>query len=647
MTTNTVKMTGTAGAAGVNGSGPGVAGTAGGAGGGATTTNTGNGVATNNLAYATGGGGGVGGSGGGGAGTGGAAGNGGVGGAANASTAFSSSYAGGPSGGALAYGGAGGDAGKPGNYNVTGAGAAGIGGAGGTATASDSVTGVLSAGGYVRAEVARSTGGAGGRAFGPGGAGGAGGIASGSSAQGSAYTAYVSVNQIGGAGGAGLAGASGGVGAASTLTNAVTGRTNGGTLGLYQIARGGAGGASSGGTAGAGGAAVSSLTFDDVTANPVHAYEFNSFAHAYGGAGGTESGGSTGGAGGQANATIDVTGVGNTGGSGVSAEAIATGGAGGAGVAGGVGGTAKALATGISTKDVHVVATAHGGQGVTVAGHASAKTKSTGTIGTFSKFSSSADTSLAAGQPIQTASANAGGSVDGSQNSKAKVVIGAPAQPFESQGQAVALETAAPDAASTTAVLAANANIKTAFGASPEFFAIDELGGAYAKSGGTAPQTTTETVNLTVDLTQLASRQNLVAGFYNATELGAGFTSLTFTLTGDGTSLVNKTFTTLASAQAFFSDTAMSLGSLSTGALGGNILTLVATFSITTDAAGSGFYAQMILGDPPGAAPGASSRQQFVHAMAGLGKAAGTPPMAASAPVLAQAILAAGHPQFA
>ena len=90
--------------------------------------------------------------------------------------------------------------------------------------------------------------------------------------------------------------------------------------------------------------------------------------------------------------------------------------------------------------------------------------------------------------------------------------------------------------------------------------------------------------------------------------VGSGFTNLVFTLTADGQTVVSKTFTTLAKAVHFFTDHAKDLGST---------LTLTATFKLTTDAANSGFYAQIILGDPPPAAHGAASR--FAQAAAGLG----------------------------
>ena len=79
--------------------------------------------------------------------------------------------------------------------------------------------------------------------------------------------------------------ANGGAGAASTLTNAVKGATNGGYLKLYQTATGGAGGGTYSGASGAGGAASSSLTFDD-TQNPRLSTDMKVAAYAVGGHGG-------------------------------------------------------------------------------------------------------------------------------------------------------------------------------------------------------------------------------------------------------------------------------------------------------------------------------------------------------------------------
>jgi hypothetical protein len=96
---------------------------------------------------------------------------------------------------------------------------------------------------------------------------GAGGIASNTTAFASGLSAYATAVQIGGDGGAYGWGVRGGAGANSILTDAVSGTATGsrGTLGLYQVAMGGAGGAGQAGTA------YSSLTFNDVRVNATHA----------------------------------------------------------------------------------------------------------------------------------------------------------------------------------------------------------------------------------------------------------------------------------------------------------------------------------------------------------------------------------------
>ena len=426
-------------------------------------------------------------------------------------------------------------------------------------------------------------------------------------------------------------------GGAGVIDNAASGPAAGGARTLYETTAGGAGGASYGGAAGAGGTASAILDFDD-TRNASPSGNLGGFTHAAGGTGGAGGGGGTGGAGGAGYAAVVLKGAGDvdagataTGGgrydqaAGGAAKAVTRTSAGGAlhastratGAAGQYGGSAKALTFAMAAGAITAAADSYAGQSAAgaVAGHASAKTKTSGASGTFSAYSA---TSLASGQLVTSARGIASGAVDGAQSAKTKATIGDGAVAFESQGQAVALETGAPDAASTAAVMADNANIAAAFGPAPTYYALGELGGGYAKTGGTTSETTTDTIDLTVDLTQLASRQDLVVGFYNATALGSGFIGLTFTLSGDGQTLISKTFTTLAKAEAFFTDHARDLGSLATGALSSNTLTLQVSFTLTTANPGDGFYAQMIVGDPPATAHANAGDRQFIQAMAGL-----------------------------
>ena len=107
--------------------------------------------------------------------------------------------------------------------------------------------------------------------------------------------------------------------------------------------------------------------------------------------------------------------------------------------------------------------------------------------------------------------------------------------------------------------------------------------------------------------------------------LGAGVTGVTFDLYADGNDVIHRTFTSAAAAKSFFTNNAIDVGSLASGTLSGNTLTLRAVISVTTTSAGSGFYGDLIIGDPPGsaAAQSAAPRQRFIAAMASLGATAG------------------------
>ena len=154
------------------------------------------------------------------------------------------------------------------------------------------------------------------------------------------------------------------------------------------------------------------------------------------------------------------------------------------------------------------------------------------------------------------------------------------------------------------------------------FFGIGELGGAYSTGGVGSSQTVTSSFNETVDLTQLNPLQDLVVGFYKGTTVGTGVTGVTFDLYADGADVVHQTFATAAAAKTWFTNNAIDLGSLASGPLSGSTLTLQATLSVTTATAGSGFYGELILGDPP-AAKVSASPDAFVQAMAAMGSSSG------------------------
>jgi hypothetical protein len=185
--------------------------------------------------------------------------------------------------------------------------------------------------------------------------------------------------------------------------------------------------------------------------------------------------------------------------------------------------------------------------------------------------------------------------------------------------QAIATVNGNPVASVVTPILAANSNIASAFAVHPSYFGIGEEGGEYTASGS-GSQTITDTVNLTVDLTQLGTRQDLELGLFSGTAIGSGVSSLTFTVIGDGNTLVNQTFsgaTATSDAVAFFTNHAIDLGSLASGPLSGNTLTLTLATSITVVASGEGFDAGFLIGDPPEA--GAASVHHMASALASFG----------------------------
>ena len=253
----------------------------------------------------------------------------------------------------------------------------------------------------------------------------------------------------------------------------------------------------------------------------------------------------------------------------------------------------------------------------------------------------------ASDQLVQSLSAVANGPGGaGDIKAKARVVDGDEAPVLDTTAQAIVIEAGAPDGASTAAVLAANPAIAVAFGGSPSFYAIDEFGGQYIGSGS-APETTSETIAMTVDLNQLSSPGDLLLGLFGGTAIGSGFSELTITLTANNNpaALVDQTFTSLSAAETYFTDNPVNLGPVGGPA---GMLGLSVTVTLTTDAPGSGFYFQLILGDPPSASHGAARHSQFAAAMAGMGGSSGALPQAAQVnPAYGQSLLAPAAARFA
>jgi hypothetical protein len=126
--------------------------------------------------------------------------------------------------------------------------------------------------------------------------------------------------------------------------------------------------------------------------------------------------------------------------------------------------------------------------------------------------------------------------------------------------------------------------------------------GAGAQAGVYAPDATPGTTHVYSSSTQfnftLAGSANLMVGLLGQQSLGAGFDLLKFVIDRNGSVVFSQTFSTLADAQGFFSDHALSLGSYA----GLQELTLSAELT-ASGAGGFGFGYVVGTGSPVVAVP--------------------------------------------
>lgn len=501
------------------------------------------------------------------------------------------------------------DAFASGGYGGTGSGPNGRGGVGGSATGSASATTSstsLEAYAYVRAFGGNSGNSNASNVRGPNG-----GVASGSTATATGFNARANVIQRGGNGGNSYgAGGAGGYGASSTLANAASGTTTGGTLYLEQQSIGGAGG-SGAGNGGGGGSASSTLTFSDTTASSLTGY-----VKANGGSGGN--GGSLGGFGGAGTATLALTGV-----NAVESTAFAKGGDGAhGGSKGGLAGSATSNAAATSTglgagATATALATAGAGAagtGGSLAGgtNTSAATASATTAAgqlALADAVSNGDPSLGSAQttatthttgPVTTVSAIANAPVgDASIESRAD----SGTIPFfgsspSSTPNAEAFATATPESDYVSSAMQRNSLIQQDFNGGPVIGA--GVLGAKAPSG--SENDYHSEVDWTVNTTTLGG--DLLVGLPGTSlgdtgTFGTGFDSLTFTVTVGGATAVNQNFTSLAAAQAYFSNNVIDLGAVPNS----TALAVDVKFDEEISTSGSGYATDFILGSTAQATP--------------------------------------------
>ena len=204
--------------------------------------------------------------------------------------------------------------------------------------------------------------------------------------------------------------------------------------------------------------------------------------------------------------------MGSTGGS-VASTAHASGGAGGeqSGAGGAANATADATAAGFN---VTVSASSLGGEGATGALAGAAVATASG-MGAGGDISANAMSRVSGSTALETEVGAAGfASVNGSANGYAETGFDGALAAFQDSGATVEYGMAAPNSAAVSAVLSANANIASVFGASPNVYALGEVGGAHA-TAGTDAETPSSTVTFDLNTANLASNEELAIGFYS------------------------------------------------------------------------------------------------------------------------------------
>ena len=170
--------------------------------------------------------------------------------------------------------------------------------------------------------------------------------------------------------------------------------------------------------------------------------------------------------------------------------------------------------------------------------------------------------------------------------------IGSIGQTAPSLFQASGLEsasygTANPASSDVSTALSGDPNSTTAF-ANEHVLGLADLGGAYS-SGATLSHSYTSSA--TFDFKTLPAG-SFKLGLLSYSALGSGFNTLDFSVEEGTHILLSDTFTSLSTAETFFTDDTKSL----TLTAANEALTF--SLDLTTDLAGSGFYAQFLFGVP-------------------------------------------------
>jgi|GEM_PF-6282123 len=103
-------------------------------------------------------------------------------------------------------------------------------------------------------------------------------------------------------------------------------------------------------------------------------------------------------------------------------------------------------------------------------------------------------------------------------------------------------------------------------------------------------------------------------GFYGGTLVGTGVTGVVLTVIANGQTLLSKSLASSALAKTYFTNDAVDLGSLAASLYGAGVANLSISLAVTSTSVGSGFYGNVLIGDPPKAS-GSSATKAAPHAI--------------------------------
>ncbi len=166
-----------------------------------------------------------------------------------------------------------------------------------------------------------------------------------------------------------------------------------------------------------------------------------------------------------------------------------------------------------------------------------------------------------------------------------------------SSENAYGFATGLPSASFINGVLSTNSNINAKLGTAPATVLGTGAEGAFAETNTTGAQEYISSADWTINATGLTG--HLIAGLFGFQAFTTGFTSLEFSAVVGGSTVFDQTFATLASAETFFTNDALDLGTFAAS----SALAVDLNFDLKTSTSGTGFGGEFLLGTTGGNGP--------------------------------------------